>query len=76
MPIIRLIFSAVCAEACDHRQNFALKGRVSPRLQVAIYRKSHADMPKNLTVVLSLVETRKNQLSAPNIYVLSEINTS
>ena len=31
-------------------------------------RKLHADSPKTLTVVLSLVQTRKNQLSAHGMY--------
>ena len=38
------------------------------------YRKLHAYTPKTLTVVLSLVQTRKNQLIG-NRYLLSEINT-
>ena len=34
------------------------------------YRKLHADTPKTLTVVLSLVQTRKNQLSATSIRII------
>ena len=33
-----------------------------------MYRKLHSDTPKTLTVVLSLVQTRKNQLSEKSTY--------
>ena len=39
-------------------------------------RKLHADTPKTLTVVLSLVQTRKNQLSAPGTYYRKSIHRS
>ena len=44
--------------------------------QVYKYRKLHADMPKTLTVVLSLVQTRKNQLSALSTYYRKSIHRS
>ena len=40
------------------------------------YRKSHADMPSILTVVLSVVQPRKNQLSTPSIYYRKSIHHS
>ena len=40
------------------------------------YRKLHADTPKTLTVVLSLVQTRKNQLSATGTYYRKTIHRS
>ena len=40
------------------------------------YRKLHADMPKTLTVVLSLVQTRKNQLSAHGTYYRKSVHRS
>ena len=40
------------------------------------YRKLHADMPKTLTMVLSLVQTRKNQLSPPSNYYRKSIHRS
>ena len=38
------------------------------------YRKLHAYTPKTLTVVLSLVQTRKNQLSATGTYYRKSIH--
>ena len=38
------------------------------------YRKLHACMPKTLTVVLSLVQTTKNQLSATGTYYQKSIH--
>ena len=75
MPIIRLRFSAACAEAYDIAKTSNLHQKVGYR-QNYKYRKLHADTPKTLTVVLSLVQTRKNQLSATSTYLISEINTS
>ena len=40
------------------------------------YRKLHAYTPKTLTVVLSLVQTRKNQLSATGTYYRKSIHRS
>ena len=40
------------------------------------YRKLHAGTPKTLTVVLSLVQTRKNQLSATGTYFWKTIHRS
>ena len=40
------------------------------------YRKLHADTSKTLTVVLSLVQTRKNQLSATGTYYRNSIDRS
>ena len=40
------------------------------------YRKLHADTPKTFTVVLSLVQTRNNQLSAMSTYYRKSIHRS
>ena len=40
------------------------------------YRKLHANMPKTLTVVLSLIQTRKHQLLAPGMYYRKSIHRS
>ena len=67
MPIIGLRFSVACAEAFDlyqkvgHRQDYK-------------YRKLHVDTPKTLTVVLGLVQTRKNQLLETSTYYRKSIH--
>ena len=76
MAIIGLRFSAACAEAYDHRYKTSNLHRKVGYRQDYKYRKSHADMPKTLTVVLSLVQTRKNQLSAASTYYRKSIHCS
>ena len=86
--ILRSILLYTCSVKCQ-LSDYVFLGRVPRRTIIAKtsnlhqkvgyrqdykYRKLHVYTPKTLTVVLSLVQTRKNQLSATGTYYRKSIH--